>query len=510
MSSFFGTRAFCRRSSWLDFLKPNVVKSDKSLDAPTQIGAVDLAPSVPDSEIATSLPSYAGYEVLRELGRGGMGVVYLAKDLGLDRLVALKTFQVDDDNTLKDILSEEARVAGKLDHPTIVPVFEVNAEVHPPYFTMAFVDGEDLAHRISRQVLGARDAAVLGLKVADALACAHAADVYHLDIKPANILLDRKGEPRITDFGLFALLGSNSDCRGAGTPQFMSPEQAACQTDAYCSATDVYSLGAVMFAALAGRPPIVSSNERDLVFKVLSRRPKPLRTYGLRIPPALDAIVMKCLEKEPSRRYSSPGELHADLERFLQGKPVRARPMGAWDNLLCYVQQHVLASVSGSFVIALLLAVSALLYSSFRQRWELEADLLSAENVIRNQSTQFHNALKKHSGRTIQLRVTADVEADMARDLYTHGNLEMAAKCAAQAIVATAELGQDAPLDTGRIVREFLDSQQLFPGNSEDESSNSGADKITEKSDFELAKWLIEYEQQAAVVATADAGANPN
>lgn len=436
-----------------------MAESEHSLDAATQVTAFQHPR--PCNEIQPALPSLAGYEVLREIGRGGTGLVYLARDLGLDRLVALKTFHLCREEGVTDLLRAEARTVGKLDHPSIVPVYEVNLDCQPAYFSMAYVEGEDLAQQISRQVLDPQAAAILGIKMAGALEHAHAAGVLHLDIKPANILLDRKDEPRITDFGLFAHQGACASGGIEGTPQFMAPEQALGQSERFSESTDIYSLGAVLFAALAGRPPLVSFSDQDLILKVASQRPQPLRAYGLRVPAPLDAIVMKCLEKEPNRRYDSAKALREDLQCFLDGKPIHARPPGVLENVHFWIRQHIFASrVSGSVVLVLLLSVAALIFNLSRERNALKKEVMEMEHLILSQASRVTSSLRVHTGEQ-QLKVTQDVSAQMASELYALGNLRLAARCAAEAIVAGAVLGEPAPEHLADMVHEYYRDQTV-------------------------------------------------
>ena len=386
-----------------------------------------------------------------------MGLVCLARDVNLDRNVALKTFHSGNDAHLVELLQEEARVSGKLEHPAIVPVYHVNPTSKPAYFSMAFVDGEDLARRITRQVLEPQDAAKLGVKIAEAMQHAHEQGVLHLDIKPANILLDRNGEPRVTDFGLFALLSSKKLDGVGGTPQFMAPEQAIGDTAKLSPASDIYSLGAVLFAAMSGRPPLVASNEQDLILKVVSARPRPLSSYGLRIPLALDAIVMKCLAKEPEDRYATALELKEDLQRFLNDQPTLARPPGIIDRGYFFLKQHIFAaSVSGSVVLVLLAAVAAMFAGMSRRNAILLAEVTSFEEMLSKQESQFRSALLRHTeDERTHLKITEEFAVEMARDWYARNDLEKAAFCAAEALLAANELGTAPRAEVENILREY-------------------------------------------------------
>lgn len=416
-------------------------------------------PTTPPPEFGgdrPTLPQIAGYEVVSELGMGGMGLVYLAKDQGLDRYVALKTFQSHSDH-LSDLLAEEARIAGKLDHPAIVPVYEVNATAEPPYFAMAYVNGQDLSGHITRSVLNHRSAAELGVKIADALQHAHEQQVLHLDIKPANILLDSRGEPRITDFGLFALHGSEQSSEGAGTPQFMPPEQALGEVDNISAASDIYSLGAVLYACITGRPPLVSSNHQDLILKVVSRRPRTLRSFALGVPTSLDAVVMKCLEKDPAKRYASASELKDDLVRFLEGKPTLARPAGMLDNMIHFAQKHVFAaSVSGSAVFLLLVITAFSILSLIRDNAALRSDLDKSLDQMVRYSHHYSSSLRRHGDDEL-----LEVASQHARELREQGHPHMAAVWAAHAVIAAEEVDEDVPSDIEQILRDHFEEADV-------------------------------------------------
>ncbi|MCA9128632.1 MAG: serine/threonine protein kinase [Planctomycetales bacterium] len=406
------------------------------------------------------LSELAHYSVIRELGRGGMGVVYLAHDRTLDRHVAIKTFLAECNEDLITLLTAEARISGKLDHPAIVPVFEVNANCDNPYYTMAYVEGENLAQRIARQVLSPESTARLGAVVADALHHAHLADVLHLDIKPANILLDKSENAKVTDFGLFALLASAKPTDGiVGTPQFMAPEQALNDTDKIGACSDIYSLGAVLYAAVVGRPPIVASNDTELLLKVASTRPKPLSQFALHIPAALDAIIMKCLEKEPEKRYASAADLHADLTAYLAGKPIVARPCGRLSRLRFFAQQHLFAaSVSGSLVLLLLVfTVASMLFQAVENHYEVKR-LKEEVRTLEKLQAQLRIAHRKSLDSSVSSQAdlsTIDDVSQIAAELAVQGDLRRAAVFAADAFLAGTKHGIAPTDEVLTIIREF-------------------------------------------------------
>lgn len=321
---------------------------------------------------------FGDYELLEEIGRGGMGVVYKARQVSLNRIVALKMIlagQLANDADVRRFHAE-AEAAAKLDHPGIVPVFEVGRHDEQHYFSMAFVEGKSLAHQIVQGLLPPRKAAELTRKVAEAVAYAHVEGVIHRDLKPANILIDRNGQPRLTDFGLAKRLQSephasaNLTATGQilGTPSYMPPEQASGQ-GIVSPRSDVYSLGAVLYCLLTGRPPFQSDNPLDTLLQVVQQEPAAPRQLNAAVPRDLETICLKCLAKEPSKRYASAQELAADLDRYLTGQPIHARPTGPMGRAVRWCRRKpALAAASALAALALLatvgLAVSLAVYQS--------------------------------------------------------------------------------------------------------------------------------------------------
>ena len=269
-----------------------------------------------------------GYEILAELGRGGMGVVYRARQIDLDRVVALKVLLsgglASPEETRRFCI--EARMAASLDHPNIVPIYEIGRHGQQHYFSMGYVDGISLADRLADGPLPSQEAAELLLTIAEAVEYAHQREVVHRDLKPANILLGADGRPRISDFGLAKRAGDHPLQTAAGqiigTPSFMSPEQAACQAEAIGRASDVYSLGAVLYNMLTGRPPFQAADTLNTLKQVLEQEPVAPRQLDPALPRDLETITLKCLEKSPSRRYGSAQQVADELRRYLSGEPI--------------------------------------------------------------------------------------------------------------------------------------------------------------------------------------------
>ena len=284
------------------------------------------------------------YELRAELGRGGMGVVYKAYQASLQRTVALKMIPNAAFAPSQDLarLRAEALAAARLSHPNIVPVYEVGEHNGQPWFSMQFIQGMTLSDRLMKGPMTPREAVALLVPIVDAIGAAHRAGVLHRDLKPSNILIATDGTPFVTDFGLAKRVNVEEESRttfgvdsdmakltqsGAilGTPAWMSPEQAAGQTDSIDVATDVYSLGAVLFAMLTGRPPFQAASPLDTVLMVLEEDPPKIRILNRAVDSDLEMVVMKCLQKPQDLRYSSAAALASDMRAWLNGEPVSAR-----------------------------------------------------------------------------------------------------------------------------------------------------------------------------------------
>jgi tRNA A-37 threonylcarbamoyl transferase component Bud32 len=330
--------------------------------ASLQAAALDHAVS---ANVPSPLPAFPGYEILGVLGRGGMGVVYKARHTALNRTVALKMIlsgQWAGDTEVRRFKAE-AEAAAALDHPGIVPVFEVGQHDGRHFLAMAFVDGPSLHARLQSGPLPEREAAHLVRQVADAVAAAHDRGIIHRDLKPHNILLGSDGRPRVTDFGLAKRLDAGDELTNTGqvlgTPSYMSPEQAGGASD-IGPATDVYSLGAVLYALLTGRPPFQAPTMFDTLLQVKDQEPAAPHTLNRRIDRDLETICLKCLEKPPGKRYASARDLADDLQRYLDGQAILARPTAQHVMVKWSLRQPLLAAtlyvtllLSGVFVISL-------------------------------------------------------------------------------------------------------------------------------------------------------------
>ncbi len=302
-------------------------------------GAGDLI-DAQQARIDTLGKNIDDYELLEELGRGGMGVVFRARQKSLDRIVALKIILAGSAATRADLarFRGEAETAAQLNHPHIVPVYEVGEHNGLPYFTMRYIPGTTLAERLAEGPIPGREAAQILTPIARAIASAHQKGVLHRDLKPSNILIDGDGRPYVSDFGLAKklLTGGLDDATqsfaqitqtGAilGTPGYMSPEQAAGSRSTIGVATDVYSMGAILYAALTGRPPFQAASPVDTVLMALEQDPIAPQLLNPRVDRDLEMIALKCLQRPVELRYASAEDLAADLEAYLADEPISAR-----------------------------------------------------------------------------------------------------------------------------------------------------------------------------------------
>jgi serine/threonine-protein kinase len=304
---------------------------------PDQGGANSQSAADADAQVGNLRHQEFGrYELLEEIGRGGMGIVYKAHQKDLDRVVAIKVIlagQLASPEVVHRFLTE-SRAAARLQHPNIVRVHEAG-EIHGQhYFAMEYVAGTSLAALAQRGPLDPAEAARLVCTVARAVEHLHSQGLVHRDLKPSNILLDEQGRPFVTDFGLAKLLDAQGERTQsgviAGTPSYMPPEQAAGRVAEIGPRSDVYSLGAILYELLAGRPPFRAESPLDTLVQVIESEPTLLRDVNPRVPRELELVCQRCLEKSPDARYASAAALADDLERFLKGDAVEARPHGAW------------------------------------------------------------------------------------------------------------------------------------------------------------------------------------
>src|SRR5438034_11520583 len=315
------------------------------------------------SSAARMQMEFGDYKLLEEIGRGGQGVVYRAHQKSLNRTVALKVIGLGQWATKTHLkrFRLEAEAAASLEHPGIVPIHEVGEREGTCYFSMGFIEGDQLDAVVRREPMSVRRAAELIAKVARTLHYAHEHHILHRDIKPGNILLDQKGEPHLTDFGLARLVETESTVTRTmevlGTPSYMAPEQAVGNNAAICSATDVYGLGAVLYQLLTGHPPFAGGTSYETIKLLLDTEPRDLRLWNPKIDRDLSTICVKCLEKDPKRRYPSALALSEDLERWLKHEPIRARRSGVFTRGRKWVQRNPTSALLAAALVAFAAAV---------------------------------------------------------------------------------------------------------------------------------------------------------
>ncbi len=331
-------------------------------DQPTAAVLGQGSSAITDGPAPSRIRYFGDYEIVREIARGGMGVVFQARQVRLNRTVALKMIlagQLADETDVKPFYTE-AEAAANLDHPGIVPIYEVGQHEGQHYFSMGFVEGQSLSQRLAEGPLPSREAAELIRRVSEAIEYAHQRGVIHRDLKPANILLDRNGNPRVTDFGLAKKVQGDSGLTGSGqimgTPSYMPPEQAGGKRGEVGPAADVYALGATLYALITGRPPFQAATAMDTVIQVVSDEPVPPRRLNPTVDLDIETICLKCLEKEPAKRFATAGALADELARFLAGEPILARPVGQTERAWRWCRRKpVVAGLAGGVALALAL-----------------------------------------------------------------------------------------------------------------------------------------------------------
>jgi TolB-like protein/predicted Ser/Thr protein kinase/Tfp pilus assembly protein PilF len=341
-------------------------------------GSANLAPDgahiVPRAKTPARIEKMLGelgdYKLLEEIGRGGQGVVFRARQQGLNRIVALKVIGLGQWATPAHLkrFRLEAEAAASLDHPCIVPIYEVGERDGQCYFSMKFVEGGQLDEVVKNTPTSIRRAVELIAKVARTVSYAHEHGILHRDIKPGNILLDSKGEPHLTDFGLARLVESDSTITRTlevlGTPSFMAPEQAAGNNTNLTRATDVYGLGAVLYQLLTSHPPFAGGTTYDTIKLLLETEPRQPRLWNAKVDRDVSTICLKCLEKDPQRRYSSALALAEDLERWLKHEPIRARPIGVFGRGKKWLQRNPTAAGIAVLSLALIAAVGFIVWKT--------------------------------------------------------------------------------------------------------------------------------------------------
>lgn len=345
----------------------------------------------------------AGYEILGVLGRGGMGVVYKARQPGLKRLVALKMILAGGHASAEDLarFRSEAEAVAHLQHPNIVQVYEIGEDEGRPYFSLEFVDGTSLSQKLAGKPQTSRQAAEMIHVLAQAMAAAHARGIVHRDLKPANILVSREGTLKITDFGLAKRLedeegGQTRSGSILGTPDYMSPEQASGRIREVGPAADIYALGAMFYEMLAGRVPLRGASVLDTLQQVVTKEPVAPTQLDPKVPRDLETICLKCLRKDAAKRYPRVDDLAEDLRRFLAGEPILARPVSKVERAWRWCKRNPrVAALSG--VVALMVLAwagsASLVALKFKQKNEqIAAALDDAEQGWNSAEANLHTA----------------------------------------------------------------------------------------------------------------------
>ena len=318
---------------------------------------------------AWMITDFGDYELLEEIGQGGQGVVYRARQKSLNRTVALKVIGLGHwaSEARLQRFRLEAKAAGRLDHPCIVPIHEVGERDGYCYFSMNFIEGGQLDEVVGREPLPIPRAVELIAKLSRAVHYAHEHGILHRDIKPGNILVDQKGEPHLTDFGLARLLETESTVTRTkevfGTPSYMAPEQAAGESRNLTSATDVYGLGAVLYQLLVGHPPFDGGTAYETLRLLLETEPRPPRLLNPKIDRDLSTICLKCLEKDPRRRYPSALALAEDLEHWLKHEPILAKRTGFFTHGRKWVRRNPSTAVLVTLLVALAMSLSVTVWN---------------------------------------------------------------------------------------------------------------------------------------------------
>jgi serine/threonine protein kinase len=349
---------------------PSGERRDVSPPVPPTVAVTSRPGEGSAAPAADSRPDFGKYEVECELGRGGMGVVFKAKQKDLERPVALKMILSSHLASADHIsrFQDEAKAAASLHHPNIVSVYEAGQLNGQPFFAMQYVAGPSLAQRLRESPMAQEDAARIVESVARAVGHLHEHHIIHRDLKPSNILLDQAGNPYVTDFGLVKMLAGDSHRTSTGvivgTPSYMSPEQASGQAGKVGPLSDVYSLGAILYELLTGRPPFLEATPLDTLVQVLEGEPLLPRRLRPSVAPELEMICLRCLEKNPAERYPSAAVLADDLARFLKNEEIEVRRPGLYNRLRRWVRREP-ALASRLVTLGICLVLAQISYQAF-------------------------------------------------------------------------------------------------------------------------------------------------
>ncbi len=384
--------------------KPDTDPDDCSWDpgaATLEMAASTAKPSAPRSFLRV----FGDYQLVEEIAHGGMGIVYRAWDTKAQRYVALKMIRSGEFASEADVqrFRKEAEAAAQLDHPGIVPIYRVDQQEGHSYYVMALIEGGSLTARVRKSPLPPRQAANLMQQVTQAVAFAHGRGIIHRDLKPGNILLAKDGQPKITDFGLAKIIQDDSHLtmtgQVLGTPAYMAPEQAAGNSQAVGPAADLYSLGATFYFLLTGRPPFQAASSTETMRQLLDQEPVSPRQLNRAIDRDLETICLKCLQKEPGKRYASADALVADLGHWLAGEPIAARPVGNLERLWRWCKRNrLVASLLAGIALSLIVGTAVSIAFALQARDEARR-ANAGEQLARAQEQKAEEARQLSEGR---------------------------------------------------------------------------------------------------------------
>src|SRR3989442_3410037 len=379
---------------------------ESGLDEPVVAlpGQPVLSPEIQNrkSKIENQKVRYFGdYELLEEIARGGMGVVYRARHLNLERIVAVKMILAERfaSQQIVQRFQGEVTAAAHLRHPNIVAIHDVGIHDGQHYFSMDYVEGQNLSQLVGNRPLPSAKAARYVQLIAEAIHYAHGQGILHRDLKPSNVLVDASDQPRITDFGLAKRLDGNASITATGqmlgSPNFMPPEQASSQRGKVGRHSDVYGMGAILYHLLTARPPFQAESFESVINQLLNTEPVSPRLLNSSVPPDLETICVKCLQKEPSRRYQTAQELVNELNHFLRDEPIKARPVGRFEKAWRWCRRKpAVASLGGATILLLLALAIGSPIAAFRinrERQRAELNLYGASMNLAQQAWEQNN-----------------------------------------------------------------------------------------------------------------------
>ena len=477
--------------------------------------------------IEVSKQQLGNYEIIDEIARGGMGVVYRARQVNADRVVALKLIRGNDPGAQElERFEAEARAAAKLDHPNIVPIFDVGVIAGEPFFTMKLIEGLSLSQKLDGKPIDARLAARIVRDVAAGIAHAHQNEIVHRDLKPGNVLLDAGDTPLVTDFGLAKLSDEESDLtrtgQAIGTPAYMPPEQASGDRNKIDHRSDVYSLGALLYACLTGRPPFQGSSAMATVMAVMKDDPVSPRLLNADVTKDLETICLKCLEKDSTDRYQTALDFHDELTRFLSGEPIFARPVSTVERTLKWIRRNPLGTgLMAAMLIAAAGLTAAAVANSYSGRLAKSLDQANVQHAL---AVRSRNAAEELRGQAEQANKEVQQALEHLSKSEYHNKIQLAQMSFLNGDYAEASvrLTETTPSNRGwefdYLTKQYLDN--LNPTNAIPDSLYARKMAFTEdgktlcsiyrsgEPHFQLQRWPLSEEKTIKFVLPADVRQN--